>query len=119
MITDIDAIRRRSTPSRKNAEHDVFGSPCGLSVEVEAEAHIFDSNGNKLLAVGRVERPPRQGAAQGGQQQRVRHRAHEGDERGQAAEGEGARGGPIDYKLATELNYTHIMHSLISTTRSQ
>jgi hypothetical protein len=24
---------------------------------VEAEAHIFDSNGNKLLAVGRVERP--------------------------------------------------------------
>jgi len=55
MINDIDAIRRRSTPSRKNAEHDVFGSPCGLSVE--AEAHIFDSNGNKLLAVGRVERP--------------------------------------------------------------
>ena len=45
MINDIDAIRRRSTPSRKNAEHDVFGSPCGLSVAVEA--HIFDSNGNK------------------------------------------------------------------------
>jgi hypothetical protein len=31
MINDIDAIRRRSTPSRKNAEHDVLGSPCGLS----------------------------------------------------------------------------------------
>ena len=43
MINDIDAICLRSTPSCKNAEHDVFDSPCGLSVA--AEAHIFDSNG--------------------------------------------------------------------------
>ena len=117
MINDIDAIRRRSTPSRKNVEHDVFGSPCGLSVE--AEAHIFDSNGNKLLAVGRVERPHGKAlrkVVNSSASSIERMKGMSADERRKVKAREED---PLPYKLATELNCLLIWHSLISTTRSQ
>ena len=116
MINDTDAIRRRSTPSRKNAEHDVFGSPCGLSVE--AEAHIFDSNGNKLLAVGRVERPHGKAlrkVVNSSASSIERMKGMSADERRKVKAREED---PSTYKLATELN-CFSYDSIISTTRSQ